>query len=130
LISIRMAAVATPSASPEATVVEVAPRFQPRQGGFTAIQPLRLDGHGGEDASLALELEIAVDYDSQFEMNDELFAVFGQRNFPVNARPFIREAVANLTARAGWPPLILPAFVKQGGQVPAVIAEPEGGHNI
>lgn len=129
LISIRMAAVATPTGSPEATVIEVGPRFEPRQGGFTAIQPFRLDGRGGDKASLALELELAVDYDSQVEMNDELFAVFGQRNFPVNARPFIREVVANLTARAGWPPLILPAFVKQGGQVPVVTAGSDGGHD-
>ncbi len=114
LTSARMEALATPAGSPEATVIEAAPRLEARQGGFTAIQPFRLDGHGNGAATLVLELELAVDYDSQLQMTEELFTVFGQRNLPVNARPFLREVVANLTARAGWPPLILPAFVKQG----------------
>jgi hypothetical protein len=99
---------------PEASVVEAPPRVESRAGGFTAIQPLRLEGHGGGESILVLELEIAVDYDSAMPITEELFAVFGRVNLPVNARPFLREIVANLTARAGWPPLFLPAFVKHG----------------
>jgi hypothetical protein len=108
---------------PEASVVEPPPRLDSREGGFTAIQPLRLEGHASGDANLVLELELAVDYDSQLPVTEELFAIFGGVNLPVNTRPFLRELVANLTARAGWPPLIMSAFVKKGRT--EVASEPE-----
>jgi hypothetical protein len=98
----------------DALVSELPPRYETRIGGFTAIQPFKLEGSSREGARLSLELELAVDYDSAMQVTPELFEVFGRVNLPLNAHPFVRETVASMTIRAGWPPLVLPAFVKQG----------------
>jgi hypothetical protein len=59
-----------------------------------------------------LELEIEIEYRSREPMTEALFETFGQANLPINVRPFLREAVVNFIMRSGWPPLILPAFIR------------------
>lgn len=114
IVSLRMGASAFLPGDTEALVSELTPRYEARPGGFLAIQPFKLEGAAREGARLSLEFELAVEYDSTMSVTPELFEVFGRVNLPVNAHPFVRETVASMTARAGWPPLILPAFVKKG----------------
>ena len=114
LVSLRLGANAFTPGETEALVTELAPRFEPKPGGFIAIQPFKLEGTGGDGGRLVLEFELAVEYESEIGVTPELFEVFGRVNLPLNAHPFVRETVASMTARAGWPALILPAFVKPG----------------
>ena len=116
LVSLHMGATALfpGEGEADAQISANSPRWEAHPGGFTAIQPFTVAGDNGSGARLQLELEIAVDYSSTVEMTDALFEVFGRNNLPLNAHPFIRETVASMTVRAGWPPLVLPAFVKLG----------------
>jgi hypothetical protein len=114
IVSLRMGASTFLRGDTEALVSELTPRYEARPGGFLAIQPFKLEGAARQGARLSLEFELAVDYDSTMSVTPELFEVFGRVNLPLNAHPFVRETVASMTARAGWPPLILPAFVKEG----------------
>lgn len=114
LVSVHLGATAFSQGSPEAVLSALVARWEPRTGGFTAIQPYKVEGSSGEVGRFSLDLELAVDYDSSRPMTNELFAVFAQTNLPLNVHPFVRETIASLTMRAGWPPLILPAFVKPG----------------
>lgn len=125
LISLHLGATALTPAEGEvdAEVHATTPRWEHRPGGFTAIQPFKVTGDHGSGARLQLELELAVDYASTNEMTDAIFEVFGRNNLPLNAHPFIRETVATMTARAGWPPLILAAFVKLGRTDPTPAPE-------
>ena len=125
LMSVHLGATAFTSGNLEAALSALAPRWEPRDGGFTAIQPYKVEGVSGEGARFSLDLELAVDYTSSQSMTNELFAVFAQTNLPLNVHPFLRETIANLTMRAGWPPLILPAFVKPGkGATPTAEGKP------
>ena len=120
LISVHMGATAFSAGTTEAALSGLPARWEQRDGGFTAIQPFKVEGTSGEGARFSLELELAVDYDSPLAMTNELFVVFGQNNLPLNAHPFLRETIASLTMRSGWPPLIVPAFIKQGKKPAAV----------
>ena len=126
LVSLHLGATAlTPGeGEADAEVSANSPRWEARAGGFTAIQPFKVTGDNGSGARLQLELELAVDYFSTAEMTDALFEIFGRNNLPLNAHPFIRETVASLTVRAGWPPLILPAFLKLGRTDSTPASEP------
>jgi hypothetical protein len=116
LVSVRFSADPYPGGNAEAQVEERVPRWGPTATGFTAVQPLSLSGiaadPSGGTAKLTLELEIEIEYRSGEPMTEALFETFGQANLPINVRPFLREAVVNFVMRSGWPPLILPAFIR------------------
>ena len=47
-------------------------------------------------------------YQSELELDDEIFELFSKRNIPVNIIPFLRETIHNSMYRAGLPPFLLP----------------------
>ena len=47
-------------------------------------------------------------YQTEFELTDEIFKIFVERNIPINVMPFLRETVCNSMYRAGLPPILLP----------------------
>ncbi len=47
-------------------------------------------------------------YRTKFELTDEIFKIFVERNVPINVIPFLRETISNSMYRAGLPPILLP----------------------
>jgi preprotein translocase subunit SecB len=47
-------------------------------------------------------------YQSELELDDEIFELFSKRNVPINVIPFLRETIHNSMYRAGLPPFLLP----------------------
>ncbi|MBN2053445.1 hypothetical protein JW905_00900 [bacterium] len=44
------------------------------------------------------------------DFNDSVWDVFSALNIPLNAWPYLREYVQNVTQRLGIPPLTLPLY--------------------
>jgi hypothetical protein len=117
-----------PGGEASADIEELQPSWAPADGGFAVTQRLRVKGKAGLQAdspsSLSLDLDLVILYGSAESMSDELFQPFAALNLPVNMRPFLREAVANAAVRAGWPPLLIPAFVKPARALPSKPDQP------
>lgn len=103
----------------EGVVSERGSRWERIDGGFIVTVPLEVQGAVGKRSSLSLDLELAIEYESRAPMTEALFPLFAKVNVPVNVRPFLRETVGNLMLRVGWPPLVLPAFLRPERKGPA-----------
>lgn len=81
-------------------------------GGYRVTQKyqLRARPEGSRQNSIKIGAQFVIIYGSDAELTEEVFKIFEQRNLPVNVWPFFRELVQNSVARAGLPPLTLPAF--------------------
>lgn len=87
---------------------EVGWELQP--DGFRAFDRAHVFIEGGETVYAELEVTFGLDFASEMLLTDELFAVFGEVNLPVNTWPYLREFVSTTMGRMGWRPFTLPAL--------------------
>ena len=68
--------------------------------------------------SLEISMLYAIDIEeddfnpSKLECFEDILEEFADRNVPINAWPYVREMVSNITTRMGLPPLIMPMYKK------------------
>jgi len=72
---------------------------------------------------LECEWDVVFEVPKEFSpLEAEVMADFAVANGQLNAFPYVRQYVQDVTSRAGWPPLVLPTF-----RIPAKRSEPLGG---
>lgn len=98
--------------------IEVATRFAQFAEGFEAVQDCTISffEHLAEDDEKETVGRVNVAYGFFYETDTDRFDedldaylyIFERVSLPVNAWPFIRQFVHDMTQRMGWPPLMLP----------------------
>lgn len=58
---------------------------------------------------ISIRMVFEMRYDAP-DFNDSVWDVFSALNIPLNAWPYLREYVQNVTQRLGIPPLTLPLY--------------------
>jgi len=106
--------------------LDVESSFRRMNQGFEAIQDCTVSVFIVEDEEEVPVGEIQVVYgfaysssyeDDQYE-SDAYLHIFQQVSLPVNAWPFIRQFIHDMTQRMNWPPLMLP-LLKPDADAPA-----------
>jgi len=62
----------------------------------------------GKDFAIKISTIYCLDYDSEYQVEEDFFEVFKHINLPVNSWPYFREFVQSMTQRLNIPPLTLP----------------------
>jgi len=86
--------------------------FSPVDGGFdtTLHMLVRLTDEQPDPVFAEVRVAYTAVYQSEIEMTDDIFGVFGDLNLPVNVYPYLREYVHASTNRMGLPGLVLPTL--------------------
>lgn len=71
-----------------------------------------VSGKTNNQTEFVINFILQLDYklDAKFSIEDQYIKFFIQNNVPVNAWPYARELVSNMTLRMGLSPLILPVM--------------------
>jgi len=103
--------------------IEVSTHFNQFQEGFEAVQNCTVSfyEHLTDEDEKETVGHVKVAYGFVYECDtepfeedlDAYFYIFERVSLPVNAWPFIRQFVHDMTQRMGWPPLMLP-LLKEG----------------
>lgn len=96
--------------------IDVETRFDRFEEGFEAIQDCTIHffvPEREEDVPVSrIQVAYGFGYECSFEEEeyefDAYLHIFEQVSLPVNAWPFIRQFVHDITQRMNWPPLMLP----------------------
>lgn len=104
--------------------------WEARPGGFRAFDRAHVFIEDAKDAQVLyaeLEVTFGLDFASEMPLTEDLFAVFGEINLPVNTWPYLREFVSTTMGRMGWRPFTLPAL-KRGTHptYPPAATKPRG----
>ena len=85
---------------------------------------------GSDDRNTVPLFQLECDWDVAFEIPESFepsdvgaLADFAVANGQLNAFPYVRQYVQDVTGRAGWPPLVLPTF-----RIPKKRPKALGGH--
>lgn len=98
------------------TVVDVQSRSNYRQEGaggdrgLIAFQDFLLTYRHDDTDLGVLQVMFGVAYRIADPVDDDIWAIFRERNLPVNVWPFLREYVSTTLGRMGWTAHLLPAF--------------------
>lgn len=110
---------------PEAKLLEI--QLEYRLAAFA-----RVDGKENVDSNEVSLFQLECDWDVVFAVPDgfspsdlDALADFTVANGQLNAFPYVRQYVQDVTSRAGWPPLVLPTF-----RIPAKRPKPVGGRRL
>lgn len=105
---------------PELKLLEI--RLEYRLAAFAKVA----EKNDGQEVPL---FQLECDWDAIFAVPDdftpsnaEALADFAVANGQLNAFPYVRQFVQDVTGRAGWPPLVLPTF-----RIPVKRPKPVGG---
>lgn len=73
-----------------------------------------------KDILFKIEFTLELNYIIDFNMVEDVvadiqnfkkeFGIFAEKNVPINAWPYARELVSNMTTKMGFPPLLLPMY--------------------
>jgi preprotein translocase subunit SecB len=79
---------------------------------FSVEIKFNIEGVTEEEKVLSIEfiLELIYEIDSSYAFEEDYFELFTTNNVPVNAWPYARELVSNLTLRMGLAALVLPVL--------------------
>jgi hypothetical protein len=122
LVSIRLVRATIDAAStPERrqlvpAVPERGARYENHDGFVLVNHDLEFTGTYAEASEpvVSIRAEFEVRYSASERMTDALFAVFRQRNLPLNTWPYFREFIHAALARTGWPVFVLPVYHSRG----------------
>jgi hypothetical protein len=92
--------------------VSTASGYREEESTFVVWSTLVFEGRrvDEEQPKVRVSATVEVSYAVGQSVTDDLFAVFSERNLPLNTWPYLREFVQNALARAGWPVYTLPVF--------------------
>ena len=91
--------------------------WEARPGGFRGFDRAHVLLEAAGVAYAELEVTFGLDFASEEPLTEDLFAVFGEVNLPVNTWPYLREFISTTMGRMGWRPFTLPAL-KRGTPPP------------
>lgn len=91
------------------TIADGEPETQVFEHRFVVEKPYRVRFEGAESELIGeITAVFGLEYSTSIPLTDPVWEIFGTHNVPLNAWPYFRELVANLTGRMGWMPLTIP----------------------
>jgi hypothetical protein len=94
---------------PELKLLEI--QLEYRLVAFAKVDGKRNDGNEVPLFQLECDWDVAFELPEGFSPSDvDALADFTVANGQLNAFPYVRQYVQDVTSRAGWPPLVLPTF--------------------
>jgi hypothetical protein len=106
---------------PEINLLEI--QLEYRLVAFARVDGKRNEGNEIPLFQLECDWDVAFEVPERFSPSDmDALADFAVANGQLNAFPYVRQYVQDMTSRAGWPPLVLPTF-----RIPAKRPKPLGG---
>lgn len=87
---------------------------------FDIEEEVKVEGVKEEEKLFTINSVLSLKYVLDFENIDDLLSedidsvieIFVERNVKINAWPYVREIVSNMTTRMGFPQLIIPPYKK------------------